>query len=158
MTTYVDHYNGKGFAGRLFADTRKQLDEMADELGMDTGLRQRTGSPFEHYDLTDWQHKMARDLGAKLVRNDGLARLARLKAEHRSKGIQATRPPLYTVRLVADDGKARDLAYDHLGGALSVIEAGLIGGSLGDPDIGMEGLAHITLWERGERVAGWQVQ
>jgi hypothetical protein len=75
MTVYVDNYNARvdvpnggrvvrGVWSHMTADTREELDAMADVIGMKRSWIQYPGTWKEHYDVTLSRRKLALAAGA----------------------------------------------------------------------------------------------
>lgn len=71
MAVYVDDMRLPAKVGRirgrwshLMADSTAELDAFAARLGMRTAWRQHSGTPREHYDVTDTVRALALRLGA----------------------------------------------------------------------------------------------
>lgn len=78
MTVYVDDMmmradvpNGnrvvRGIWCHMFADTREELDAMADRIGMRRSWIQKPGTPREHYDVTKSRREAAIKAGAVVL-------------------------------------------------------------------------------------------
>lgn len=78
MTVYVDDMmlradvpNGarivRGIWCHMFADTREELDAMADTIGMRRTWIQKPGTPREHYDVTKARREAAIKAGAVVL-------------------------------------------------------------------------------------------
>jgi hypothetical protein len=74
MTVYVDdmHLNAMGQFGRMkmchmLADTREELDAMADRIGVARKWIQKAGTPHEHYDIATVKRKLAVAAGAQEI-------------------------------------------------------------------------------------------
>jgi hypothetical protein len=67
MSVYVDSMAagyGRMVMCHMVADTRAELDAMADAIGVDRRWRQRTNHPHEHYDICKAKRAKAVALGA----------------------------------------------------------------------------------------------
>lgn len=75
MTVYVDDFRaikkfGRGNTWRMshmIADTRDELDEIAERLDLHSRWKQNVGERKEHYDVTESMAQKAVRLGAKRI-------------------------------------------------------------------------------------------
>lgn len=82
MTVYVDDmyapYRGMKMC-HMIADTREELDEMADFVGVARKWIQKRGTPEEHYDVAMSARAKAVAFGAKEVTTKELIEIIKLK-------------------------------------------------------------------------------
>lgn len=84
MSVYVDDFKspyGRMVMCHMSADSREELDAMADEIGVDRKWIQNPGGRHEHYDICMAKRKLAVESGAIEV----TARQAVLKMMERAK-------------------------------------------------------------------------
>lgn len=97
MTVYVDDMKRvsdvSGFSAvwsHLFADTRQELDEFADKLGLKRNWIQCAGTYREHYDLIERRRQRALQLGAvEISYPRGTANLLAYKRQKNGNGLHA---------------------------------------------------------------------
>lgn len=77
MAVYVDDMKApfrRMIMCHMMADTRKELMQMADRIGVARKWIQKPGTKYEHFDICLSMRKRAVELGAKEVTMQGLAR------------------------------------------------------------------------------------
>jgi hypothetical protein len=85
MTVYVDpaRPGNDMLCCHMLADTRAELDAMADKIGINRAWLQKPGTPHEHYDLSRRKRAMAVSHGAVEVTFRGIAAIIqRKRKEH----------------------------------------------------------------------------
>lgn len=78
MSVYVDEPiwpYGRMLMCHMLADTRVELDAMADRLGVARRWIQHAGTPREHYDICKSKRALALKLGAIALDRDGFCAL-----------------------------------------------------------------------------------
>lgn len=92
MSVYVDDMNaafGRMVMCHMFADTREELDAMADKIGVSRQWIQAEGTHREHYDIALSKRALAVQHGAKEISyGDDVAQLLR-----RKKAAVSSPPP-----------------------------------------------------------------
>jgi len=84
MTVYVDSMRApfrNMIMCHMVADTRDELDEMADKIGVQRKWIQHPGSYKEHYDIAMSKRKLAVQFGAKEIGNPEFAKFLGVKRE-----------------------------------------------------------------------------
>jgi hypothetical protein len=80
MSVYVDGMEaqfGRMVMCHMFADSREELDAMADRIGVDRKWIQKAGTDREHYDIAKSKRRLALQYGAKEIGMRGVAELLR---------------------------------------------------------------------------------
>lgn len=104
MTVYVDDIkiradvpNGarvvRGVWCHMFADTRAELDAMADRIGLRRSWIQRPGTHREHYDVTLTRRAAAIRAGAVEIAAGGPEWMALLRRKREAMATVATQAP-----------------------------------------------------------------
>ena len=91
MAVYVDDIRipfGRMIMVHMLADSRKELDEMADKIGVPRKWIQKAGTSREHYDICLSKRKLAVENGAVELGHKGLAKLLVQKLTRRKHGTQ----------------------------------------------------------------------
>lgn len=80
MSVYVDDMRapyGRMVMCHMVADSREELDAMADKIGVARRWIQKAGTPYEHYDVSLAARRKAIELGAVEITQRELARKCR---------------------------------------------------------------------------------
>ena len=80
MAVYVDDMEaafGRMKMCHMFADSREELDAMADRIGVDRKWIQKPGDVREHYDIAKSKRALAIQYGAKVISMREVAELLR---------------------------------------------------------------------------------
>jgi len=78
----------------MFADTRQELDDMADRIGLQrTWVQERGEQALVHYDLVPSKRAAAVRAGAQEITTAGYIRMARKNAKDIQAENEASRPP-----------------------------------------------------------------
>lgn len=84
MTVYVDSmfapYRGMKMC-HMVADSRKELLDMVDKIGVDRKWIQHKGTPREHFDIAASKRKLAVSFGAVEVTRRELGKILKEKRE-----------------------------------------------------------------------------
>lgn len=90
MAIYVDDMNApyRGeIISHLVADTREELLQAANQLGIDLATIQRPNTPWEHFDIPENSKQEAISIGAQEVTQSDVVQLIhRKKRESRKRG------------------------------------------------------------------------
>lgn len=84
MAVYIDNARlgfGRMKMAHMLADTRAELDAMADRIGVARRWIQQPGTPDEHYDVCLAKRTLAIDAGAEPVDSRELVQIIRRKRE-----------------------------------------------------------------------------
>lgn len=84
MAVYIDNMNAPYRNMKMchmIADTRKELDAMADRIGVSRRWIQKPGTSHEHYDICQTKKQLALTWGAKAVTMRELGEIIRRKKQ-----------------------------------------------------------------------------
>lgn len=86
MSVYVDRMRaslGRMVMCHMFADSREELDAMADRIGVQRRWIQAAGTDREHYDVCKSKRALAIQFGAKEIDRHGVVALLNARATPR---------------------------------------------------------------------------
>ena len=89
MSVYVDNMEapfGRMIMCHMIADSREELDAMADKIGVARKWIQKAGTEYEHYDICKAKKLLALQAGAKEITQHDLA----LKFREKRNGTKTT--------------------------------------------------------------------